>query len=47
MTAWKPYFERGISNFRLGKYEEALVCFNEVWLPRPLFDEGSLWCCRL
>ena len=30
MAEWKPSFERGISNFRLGKYEVALTCFNEV-----------------
>lgn len=30
MAEWKPSFERGISNFRSGKYEEALAYFNEV-----------------
>ncbi|KAF9651431.1 hypothetical protein BDM02DRAFT_3163013 [Thelephora ganbajun] len=29
MAEWKPAFERGISNFRSGEYEEALTCFNE------------------
>lgn len=38
MAGWKPSFERGISNFRLEKYEEALACFNEVRLLHPLFD---------
>ena len=30
MAEWRPPFERGVSNFRLGKYDEALACFNEV-----------------
>ncbi|KAF9792057.1 hypothetical protein BJ322DRAFT_1102586 [Thelephora terrestris] len=29
MAEWKPSFERGISNFRLGKYAEALTWFDE------------------
>ena len=33
MTEWKLAFERGVSNFRLGKYNEALACFNEVRVP--------------
>lgn len=40
MAEWKSSFERGISNFRLEKYEEALACFNEVRLPYPYFDEN-------
>lgn len=30
MTEWKQSFDRGISNFRSGKYEDALTCFDEV-----------------
>ena len=30
MAEWKQSFEHGISDFRSGKYEEALAYFNEV-----------------
>ena len=41
MAEWKPFFERGISNFRLEKYEEALDHFNEVRFPYSFFNEGT------
>lgn len=42
MAEWKPSFEHGISDFRLEKYEEALMHFNEVRprLPCLPFDEN-------
>ena len=40
MAGWKQSFERGISNFRLNKYEEALACFDDVRPTHPLFDEN-------
>ena len=43
MTEWKPPFDRGISNFRSGKYDEALVCFNEVCSHRALFHQRVDW----
>jgi len=39
MTEWKPHFDRGISNFRSGKYDVALECFDEVCIRRALFHQ--------
>ena len=50
MAEWKQSFDRGISNFRSGKYDEALLHFDEVRFSYAPFvwgiDRGRSLCQR-